>query len=73
MVGYYSQAPDSQSLPLPLKLMGYPTTGNFIGLVSDRGSRPLMERLEAASRSAAVSPRSPWPCLSRVISCRKCA
>jgi hypothetical protein len=48
MVGYYSQAPDSQSLPLPLKLMGYPTTGNFIGLVSDRGSRPLMGRLEAA-------------------------
>ena len=47
MVGYYSQAPHSQSLPLPLKLMGYPTTGNFIGLVSDRGSRPLMVRLEA--------------------------
>jgi Zn-dependent M28 family amino/carboxypeptidase len=48
MVGYYSQAPHSQSLPLPLKLMGYPTTGNFIGLVSDRRSRPLMVRLEAA-------------------------
>jgi Zn-dependent M28 family amino/carboxypeptidase len=48
MVGYYSQAPDSQSLPLPLKLLGYPTTGNFIGLVSDRGSRPLLVRLEAA-------------------------
>jgi Zn-dependent M28 family amino/carboxypeptidase len=48
MVGYYSQAPNSQSLPLPLKLIGYPTTGNFIGLVSDRGSRPLMVRLEAA-------------------------
>jgi Zn-dependent M28 family amino/carboxypeptidase len=48
MVGYYSQAPHSQSLPLPLKLMGYPTTGNFIGLVSDRRSRPLMERLAAA-------------------------
>ena len=48
MVGYYSQTPGSQSLPLPLKLMGYPTTGNFIGLVSDRRSRPLMVRLEAA-------------------------
>ena len=48
MVGYYSQAPDSQSLPLPLNLMGYPTTGNFIGLVSNRGSRPLMVRLAAA-------------------------
>jgi hypothetical protein len=69
MVGYYSQVPDSQSLPLPLKLMGYPTTGNFIGLVSDRRSRPLMVRLEAAikggSRLPAVNPgrapRGPYP------------
>jgi Zn-dependent M28 family amino/carboxypeptidase len=56
MVGYYSQAPDSQSLPLPLKLMGYPTTGNFIGLVSDRRSRPLMVRLEAAIKGAGRLP-----------------
>jgi hypothetical protein len=48
MVGYYSQAPNSQSLPLPLRLMGYPTTGNFIGLASDRRSRPLLMRLAAA-------------------------
>jgi Zn-dependent M28 family amino/carboxypeptidase len=56
MVGYYSQAPDSQSLPLPLKLMGYPTTGNFIGLVSDRRSRPLMGRLAAAIKGACRLP-----------------
>ncbi len=56
MVGYYSQAPGSQSLPLPLKLMGYPTTGNFIGLVSDRGSRPLMVRLEAAVKAGSRLP-----------------
>lgn len=56
MVGYYSQAPGSQSLPLPLKLMGYPTTGNFIGLVSDRNSRPLMLRLEAAIRAGGRLP-----------------
>ena len=56
MVGYYSQAPDSQSLPLPLKLMGYPTTGNFIGLVSDRRSRPLMERLAAAIKGGGRLP-----------------
>jgi Zn-dependent M28 family amino/carboxypeptidase len=56
MVGYYSQTPDSQSLPLPLKLMGYPTTGNFIGLVSDRRSRPLMDRLEAAIKGACRLP-----------------
>ena len=56
MVGYYSQTPDSQSLPLPLKLMGYPTTGNFIGLVSDRRSRPLMDRLAAAIKGACRLP-----------------
>jgi Zn-dependent M28 family amino/carboxypeptidase len=56
MVGYYSQAPNSQSLPLPLKLLGYPATGNFIGLVSDRGSRPLMVRLEAAIKGGSRLP-----------------
>jgi Zn-dependent M28 family amino/carboxypeptidase len=56
MVGYYSQTPHSQSLPLPLKLMGYPTTGNFIGLVSDRRSRPLMDRLAAAMKTACRLP-----------------
>jgi hypothetical protein len=56
MVGYYSQTPDSQSLPLPLKLMGYPTTGNFIGLVSDWSSRPLMERLAASIKTACRLP-----------------
>jgi hypothetical protein len=48
MVGYYSQTPGSQSIPLILKFMGYPTTGNFIGLVSDRRSKTLLNRLEAA-------------------------
>lgn len=56
MVGYYSQTPHSQSLPLPLRLMGYPTTGNFIGLVSDRRSRPLMVRLEAAIKGGCRLP-----------------
>ena len=56
MVGYYSQEPHSQSLPLPLRLMGYPTTGNFIGLVSDRRSRPLMVRLEAAVKGGCRLP-----------------
>ena len=56
MVGYYSQTPGSQSLPLPLKLMGYPTTGNFIGLVSDGPSKPLLTRLEAAIKDGCKLP-----------------
>jgi hypothetical protein len=56
MVGYYSQNPNSQALPLTLRLMGYPTTGNFIGLVSNRRSRPLMERLESAIKGGCRLP-----------------
>jgi Zn-dependent M28 family amino/carboxypeptidase len=56
MVGYYTSAPGSQTLPLALKFMGYPTTGDFIGLVSDRRSRPLMERLAAAIKGGGDLP-----------------
>jgi len=56
MVGYYRQEPGSQELPLPLRLMGYPTTGNFIGLVSDRRSKPLLERLDRAIKKGCKLP-----------------
>jgi hypothetical protein len=39
-----------------LKLMGYPTTGNFIGLVSDRRSKLLLSRLEAAIQAGCRLP-----------------
>lgn len=56
MVGYYRQEPGSQSLPLSLRLLGYPTTGNFIGLVSNRPSKPLLTRLERAIRQGCRLP-----------------
>jgi hypothetical protein len=56
MVGYYRQEPGSQTLPLALKFLGYPTTGNFIGLVSDRRSKPLMERLNQALKAGGRLP-----------------
>jgi Zn-dependent M28 family amino/carboxypeptidase len=56
MVGYFRQEPESQELPLPLRLMGYPTTGNFIGLVSDRRSKPLLERLDRAIKQGCRLP-----------------
>jgi len=56
MVGYYRQEPGSQSLPLTLRFMGYPTTGNFIGLVSDRRSRPLLQSLDKAIRQGCRLP-----------------
>ncbi len=56
MVGYYRQEPGSQSLPFTLKLMGFPTTGNFIGLVSDGRSKPLMQRLDKAIKQGCRLP-----------------
>ncbi len=56
MVGYYSSEADSQELPLSLRLLGYPTTGDFIGLVSDWRSRPLLQRLEAAIKGGCGLP-----------------
>jgi Zn-dependent M28 family amino/carboxypeptidase len=56
MVGYYLQAPHSQPLPFPLQFLGYPTTGNFIGLIADRRSRPLLATLEQALKSGCHLP-----------------
>ena len=58
MVGYYRYEPNSQPLPFPLQYLGYPTTGNFIALVADRRSRPLLARLEQAMKSGCHLPVS---------------
>jgi len=55
-VGYYRREPGSQALPLTLRLLGYPTTGNFIGLVSNRRSKPLLARLDQAIRAGGRLP-----------------
>ena len=39
-----------------MRLLGYPTTGNFLGLVSDRRSRGLLRRLESALKSGGRLP-----------------
>ena len=58
MVGYYRYEPNSQPLPFPLQYLGYPTTGNFIALVADRRSRPLLARLDQAIKSGCHLPVS---------------
>lgn len=55
-VGYFRQEPDTQIIPLPLKFLGYPTTGNFLGLISDRRSKALMERLKQALTARGTLP-----------------
>jgi len=46
-MGYFTDEPNSQKYP-PLLAAMYPSTGNFIGIVSDIKSRPLL--IEVATR-----------------------
>ena len=54
-IGCYSDQPGSQSYP-PLFRLFYPNRGNFIGIVSDFGSRPAMQRLAEAFRAQSDFP-----------------
>lgn len=54
-IGCYSDQPGSQSYP-PLVRLFYPNRGNFIGIVSDFGSRPAMQRLAEAFRAQSDFP-----------------
>ena len=49
-IGYYSDAPASQHYPPPFNLF-YPSTGNFIAFVGNRGSRAFLARCVGSFRS----------------------
>jgi len=48
-IGYYTDKPNSQQYPFPFSLF-YPSTGNFLGFVSDLASRDLLHRTIASFR-----------------------
>lgn len=48
MVGYSCRRPGCQRYPFPLMFFGYPREGNFIGLVGNFNSRPLLRGLSKA-------------------------
>jgi hypothetical protein len=54
-MGYFTDEEDSQKYPAPLNLM-YPSTGNFIGFVSNRNSRKLQNRVLKSFREHAKVP-----------------
>lgn len=64
MVGYYSQEKNSQSFPLFWLRWRYPTTGNFITVVSNSASEPLQTRVRDALKAHATLPvetfTGPW-------------
>jgi Zn-dependent M28 family amino/carboxypeptidase len=50
MVGCFSNAPKSQSLPFPLQFFGYPRTGDFIAVVGNWKSRHWTRRVVAGMK-----------------------
>lgn len=54
-IGWYSEAEGSQRYPFPLGLL-YPARGNFLGFVSNLGSRALLRESLAAFRRHAEFP-----------------
>ena len=44
-IGYYSDAPRSQTYPAPGLSLVHPTTGNFIGFVGNTGAREFLKRV----------------------------
>jgi hypothetical protein len=55
-IGYFSDAPNSQTYPAPGLGIFYPKVGNFIGFVSDVHSRALLRRAIALFRKHSKIP-----------------
>jgi Peptidase family M28 len=55
-IGYFSDAPDSQTYPSPGLSVFYPKVGNFIGFVSNVKSRTLLRRVITIFRKHAKIP-----------------
>ncbi len=47
MVGYYSDDPGSQEIPISLKWLGFPSTSNFIAVVGNGASRSLVQTVSS--------------------------
>ena len=56
MIGYFSDAPDSQSFPVSVLRALYPSQGNFISVVGGVGDGLLVRRIKGAMRDAAPLP-----------------
>jgi Zn-dependent M28 family amino/carboxypeptidase len=56
MIGYFSDAPESQSFPFPFMRLFYPTTGNFIAIVSRLQDQRETRRLKASMAGASDLP-----------------
>lgn len=56
MIGYFSDASNSQHFPVPILRAFYPSTGNFIGVVGRLSEWLLVRRTKATMRNASPLP-----------------
>lgn len=56
MIGYFSDAPESQGFPAPFLKTFYPSQGNFIAVVGRFGDGLLVRHIKRAMRSATALP-----------------
>jgi aminopeptidase YwaD len=52
MIGYRAHAPHSQRVPLPVRWMNLPRTGDFLAVIADLQSRRLLRRFLDSAASA---------------------
>jgi hypothetical protein len=56
MIGYFTDAPDTQSFPLSFLRWFYPSQGNFIAVIGKIGQGSLTRRVKRAMRGASELP-----------------
>jgi hypothetical protein len=56
MIGYFSDAPDSQRFPTAVFSFMYPSRGNFIAVVGSVGEGMLVRKVKSAMRAASPLP-----------------
>ncbi len=56
MIGYFSDAPNSQLFPASILKLFYPTEGNFIAIVGNVGQGAVVRRAKRAMRGASALP-----------------
>ncbi len=56
MIGYFSDAADSQGFPLSVLKAFYPSQGNFICVIGNLGQGTAVRRVKKAMRSASTLP-----------------
>jgi Zn-dependent M28 family amino/carboxypeptidase len=56
MIGYFSDAPDSQRFPISALSFFYPTEGNFISVIGEMGAGTLVRKIKRAMAEATSLP-----------------